>query len=92
MVDVVSISMSNEIAVVTIDSPPVNAMAQDVRAGLKRAFVELRMRNDIRAIVIGCKGWTFVAGADIKEFDSGIAPPGYHEVLGLIEDSGKSVV
>ena len=92
MAEVVSVSVSERIALVSIDNPPVNALAQNVRAGLKQAFVELRTRPDVKAIVIGCKGRTFVAGADIGEFDSGIAAPGYYEVLGLIEDSACPVV
>ena len=92
MTEVVSVAISDSIAVVTIDSPPVNAMAQPVRAGLKQAFAGLRERKDVKAVVIGCKGRTFVAGADIGEFDSGIAPPGYHEVLALIEDCAQPVV
>ncbi len=92
MAEAVSLTLSDNIAVVTIDSPPVNAMAQNVRAGLKRAFVELQARKDVKAVVIACKGRTFVAGADIGEFDSGIAPPGYYEVLGLIEDCAVPVV
>jgi len=92
MAEAVSIAMSGDIAVVTIDSPPVNAMDQKVRAGLKQAFVDLRTRQDVKAVVLGCKGKTFVAGADIKEFDSGIAAPGYYEVLGLIEDCAQPVV
>ena len=92
MAQAVNLSISEHIAVVTIDSPPVNAMAQNVRAGLKQAFVELQTRKDVKAVVIGCKGRTFVAGADIGEFDSGIAPPGYHEVLGLIEGCACPVV
>jgi 3-hydroxyacyl-CoA dehydrogenase len=88
----VSYSVTGDIAVVMIDSPPVNAVNQSVRAGLKRAFGELRENPAIKAIVLGCAGKTFVAGADIKEFDTGIAPPGYHEVLRLIEDSPVPVV
>ena len=92
MAEIVSITMTDNIAVVTIDNPPVNALAQSLRAGLKQAFVELRARPGVNAIVIGCKGRTFIAGADINEFDSGIAAPGYYEVLGLIEDSPCPVV
>jgi 3-hydroxyacyl-CoA dehydrogenase len=88
----VTFSVDGEVAVVMIDSPPVNAVNQGVRAGLKRVFTELHGRGGIRAIVLGCAGKTFVAGADIKEFDTGIAPPGYHEVLRLIEDSPVPVV
>ena len=92
MSDAVSYSTSGDIAVVIIDSPPVNAVNQAVRAGLKRVFSELRGKPDVKAIVLGCAGKTFVAGADIKEFDTGIAEPGYHEVLRLIEDSPVPVI
>jgi len=92
MADAVSVSITDSIAVVTIDSPPVNAMAQNVRAGLKQAFDGLRGNQNVKAVVIGCKGRTFVAGADIGEFDSGIAPPGYHEVLRAIEECACPVV
>ena len=89
---VVTYSIDGDIAVVMIDSPPVNAVNQAVRAGLKQTFSELRDKSGIRAIVLGCVGKTFVAGADLKEFDTGIAAPGYHEVTRLIEDSRVPVV
>ncbi|MCK9386760.1 MAG: 3-hydroxyacyl-CoA dehydrogenase NAD-binding domain-containing protein [Nevskia sp.] len=69
-----------------------NAVNQAVRAGLKRVFTELRGKSEIKAIVLACAGRTFIAGADIKEFDTGIAAPGYHEVLRLIEDSPVPVI
>jgi 3-hydroxyacyl-CoA dehydrogenase len=90
--EAVSYSTAGEIATVIIDSPPVNAVNQGVRAGLKRVFTELRDKPGVKAVVLGCAGKTFVAGADIKEFDTGIAAPGYHEVLRLIEDSPVPVV
>ena len=92
MSEAVSFSMAGDVAVVIIDSPPVNAVNQGVRAGLKRVFTELPGQPTVKAIVLGCAGKTFVAGADIREFDTGIAPPGYHEVLRLIEDSPVPVV
>jgi 3-hydroxyacyl-CoA dehydrogenase len=92
MGEVVSTWLSDGIAVVRVDKPPVNAMDQSVRAGLKRAFSELRAKPDVKAIVLVCAGRTFIAGADIKEFDTGIAEPGYHEVFRLIEDSPVPVI
>ncbi|MBI5909937.1 MAG: enoyl-CoA hydratase/isomerase family protein [Betaproteobacteria bacterium] len=92
MGEVVSTGLSDDIAVVRVDKPPVNAMDQSVRAGLKRAFSELRANPDIKAIVLACAGRTFIAGADIKEFDTGIDEPGYHEVFRLIEDSPVPVI
>ena len=92
MGEIVSYAIVDGIAVVRIDNPPVNAMEQKVRAGLKAAFTELKSKKDVTAIVLGCEGRTFVAGADIKEFDTGIGEPGFHEVFRLIEDSKVPVV
>ena len=92
MSEAVAVSYRDGVALATIDRPPVNAVDQVVRAGLEHAFAELRARKDVEAIVVGCAGRTFVAGADIKEFDTGIAPPAYHDVFRLIEDSPVPVV
>ncbi len=92
MGEIVTYSLEDGVAVVRIDNPPVNAMDRGVRAGLDKAFTELKSRPDVRAIVVGCAGRTFVAGADIKEFDAGIAEPGFHKVLRLIEDSACPVI
>jgi 3-hydroxyacyl-CoA dehydrogenase len=92
MSEVVSTSLVGDIAMVRVDKPPVNAMDQSVRAGLYRAFSELRKDAGIRAIIVFCAGRTFVAGADIKEFESGIGEPGYHQLFRLIEDSPVPVI
>jgi len=92
MSQVVGTSVRDGIALVRVDKPPVNAMDQSVRAGLKQAFGELRGKPEVKAIVLACAGRTFIAGADIKEFDTGIADPGFHEVLRLIEDSAVPVI
>jgi len=92
MDDVVRTEREGEIAVVSIDAPPVNAISQAVRAGLLRAFAALREQKEVKAIVLRCAGKTFVAGADIKEFDSGIGAPGHQEVYRLIEDSPVPVI
>jgi len=92
MGQVVGTSVRDGIALVRVDKPPVNAMDQSVRAGLKQAFGELRGKPEVKAIVLACAGRTFIAGADIKEFDTGIADPGFHEVLRMIEDSSVPVI
>ena len=92
MSEAVEVTVNDGIAVVMVDRPPVNAIDRAVRQGLDRVFSELRGRSDVKAIVLGCAGQTFIAGADIKEFDTGIGPPGYHEVFRLIEDSPVPVV
>jgi len=92
MSEVVSYAIDGEIALVTIDSPPVNTLSREVRAGLKRAFEALRGNPAVKAIVLACAGKTFLSGGDMREFETGVQEPGYHEVLRLIEDSAVPVV
>lgn len=92
MSEVVNVSMQDDIAVVTVDSPPVNTLSREVRAGLKAAFESLRGNAAVRGVVLACAGRTFLSGGDMREFETGILEPGYHEVLRLIEDSPVLVV
>jgi 3-hydroxyacyl-CoA dehydrogenase len=92
MSEVVSIAMQGEVAVVTVDSPPVNTLSREVRAGLKAAFESLRGKPDVKAVVLACAGKTFLSGGDMREFETGVQEPGYHEVLRLIEDTTVPVV
>jgi enoyl-CoA hydratase len=55
------------VAVVTLDRPPVNALSRDVRVQLINAFDALEADADVRAIVLTARGKVFCAGADIKE-------------------------
>ena len=72
---VADLSIEGEVAVITINSPPVNALSQPVREGLKRAVEEAEANGAVKAIVIICDGRTFIAGADISEFGKPPAPP-----------------
>ncbi|TAJ74199.1 MAG: 3-hydroxyacyl-CoA dehydrogenase [Sphingobium sp.] len=63
----VQVEFEGEIAVVTIDYPPVNALSRAVRDGLGDALAQVT-RGAARAVVLACAGRTFVAGADITEF------------------------
>ncbi len=92
MAEVVNTSVTGRIAIVRVDNPPVNVLDGNVRAGLKRAFGELRNNHEIEAVILACTGRTFIAGADIKEFDTGVGEPSYHEVFRLIEDSSVPVI
>jgi enoyl-CoA hydratase len=55
------------VAIVTLDRPPVNALSREVRGALIAAFDALEADVDVRAIVLTAKGKVFCAGADIKE-------------------------
>ena len=80
------------IAVLTVNNPPVNALSQHVRQGLRDGIKQAGADPAVGAIVIVCAGRTFIAGADITEFGKPPKEPGFHEVLDLIEQSPKPVV
>lgn len=91
MSNVVSYELQGNIGVITVDSPPVNALSQGVRAGILSA-VEEAQKDASEAIVLQCAGRTFIAGADITEFGKPPMEPGLHTVLSAIENSSKPVV
>ncbi|EAR52101.1 3-hydroxyacyl-CoA dehydrogenase [Oceanicola granulosus HTCC2516] len=80
----VSVRREGAVAVVTIDNPPVNATSQAVRAGLLDAVAACD-GMDVTKVVLACAGRTFVAGADVREFDKPPAPPHLPDVLAAIE-------
>jgi 3-hydroxyacyl-CoA dehydrogenase len=64
----VQVSNDGDIAVITIDNPPVNAISSAVREGIAEAIETIAADNHVKAAVLIGAGKTFVAGADIKEF------------------------
>ena len=71
----VSIQREGEIAIVTVDNPPVNALGQALRQSLWDAVGTLDADASVRAVVLICAGRTFIAGADVTEFGKPPVPP-----------------
>ena len=92
MNSVVDLSIEGEVALVTINSPPVNALSQAVREGLKRGVEAAEANGAVKAIVIICDGRTFIAGADISEFGKPPSPPSLQEALDAMENASKPVI
>src|SRR5690348_13087795 len=88
----VDLRRDSEIAVVTADNPPVNALKHEVRAGLAQALMQARDDGAVKAVVIACAGRTFFAGADITEFGKPPQAPSLHDVIAAIESMPKPVV
>ena len=84
--------MHGDIAVALVDRPPVNAIDAGVRAGLLSAATRAVSDPAINALVIACRGRTFMSGADLSELGSTIPPPAYADVLYAIESCAKPVV
>jgi 3-hydroxyacyl-CoA dehydrogenase len=88
----VSMRADGDVAVITIDNPPVNAMKHAVRVGLLDLLSRATGDRDISAVVIACAGRTFVAGADITEFGQPPRQPTAIAIIEAIEASRKPVV
>ena len=78
-----------DVALVTIENPPVNAISQKVRQGLLDAVEFCEQDPEIKSVLLSCAGRTFVAGADIKEFGKPAQEPLLPDVLLAIENSSK---
>ena len=87
----VSYSIRDKIGVISVDSPPVNALSQRVREGILDA-VRKAQKDKSEAVVLCCKGRTFIAGADITEFGKPPLEPGLSEVLSAMENSSKPII
>jgi 3-hydroxyacyl-CoA dehydrogenase len=97
MSDLVQLTRHGEIAAITIDNPPVNALSPGVPEGIAAALTEIESDPSTKAAVMIGAGRTFVAGADIKEFGkvtSGQAArgEGFKPLLLRIEDFPKPIV
>jgi 3-hydroxyacyl-CoA dehydrogenase len=88
---VTDLSHDGEVAVITLNSPPVNALSAKVREGLFEGF-KAANASDAKAIVLICEGRTFIAGADITEFGGAMSGPSLFEVEDVIEGSSKPVI
>jgi 3-hydroxyacyl-CoA dehydrogenase len=92
MSELVSLRADGDVAVITIDNPPVNAMKYEVRAGLLDLISRAAGDPNISAAVIACAGRTFVAGADITEFGQPPRQPTAIAVIEAIEACPKPVI
>ena len=89
---VTDLSRAGEIAVVTINSPPVNALSADVRNGLRDGVAKAAAAPEVKAIVVICAGRTFIAGADIAEFGKPPRGATLLELQGVLEGGPKPII
>src|SRR5579862_3928928 len=97
MNDLIQLTKDGDIAIITINNPPVNAISPGVPEGISEAIDQINKDSTVIAAVVIGGGRTFIAGADIKEFTkmtSGKAKtgPGLLPLLLKIENSSKPVV
>lgn len=91
MSSVVSYCVQENVGVITVDNPPVNALSHAVRAGMASAL-ETAQHDETAAIVLICAGRTFIAGADITEFGKPPMDPSLPELLDLLDNHPKLTI
>ena len=92
LTSMVDYNVEEGVAVLTLNNPPVNALSQGVRQGLKDGVEKALADDSAQAILVFCEGRTFIAGADISEFSSGPMEPNFHAVLSTMDGSPKPIV
>ena len=97
MSELVQLTQQADVAIITINNPPVNALSPGVPEGIARALRQAEGNEGTAAVVVIGAGRTFVAGADIRDFQritSGEAPrtESLLALLPAIEASPKPVV
>jgi 3-hydroxyacyl-CoA dehydrogenase len=88
----VSLRRDGNIAIITIDNPPVNALRHGVRKGIQDCVIQARDDAAVEAIILTGAGRTFVAGADITEFGKPPQAPSLIEVIATIDEVKKPTI
>ena len=90
----VSSTVHGEVAVVTMNKPPVNGLGAELRAGIAAALDEANADTDVKAIVLTGTAKAFSGGADVTEFGTpkSLAEPNLRVVIALLENNPKPVV
>jgi len=92
MSKLVTVTRYDDVAVVVLNNPPVNALSHAVRLELSASLKELFAATDVEAIVIACDGRTFIAGADIREFGKPPLAPDLPELIEFLDTAPKATI
>ncbi len=87
---VTDLTFDGEIAVITLNSPPVNALSEMMREGLIAALRQAEA--GAKATLLLCAGRTFIAGADISEFDKVLTGASLRDVQNAMDAAKNPIV
>jgi 3-hydroxyacyl-CoA dehydrogenase len=89
---VTDLTVDNGVAVLTLNSPPVNALSSPVREGIVNGIAAALGDTSVKAVVLICEGKTFIAGADISEFGKPPKGPSLFDALSAVENATVPVI
>ena len=73
MSQLVNLTLHDDVAVITLANPPVNALTEEVHQGIQAAIRTAAADPDVRAVVLVGAGSTFCGGVDLREIQQIIA-------------------
>jgi enoyl-CoA hydratase len=88
---IVRLDVSDGVAVVTLDRPPVNALSREMRRRIVATFDEISARDDIRCAILTGNGKVFCAGADLKDRPDPETPGDFLEHNRITRETGNSI-
>ena len=84
--------VQENVAVLTVDNPPVNPLSDGVRTGLYECITKVEEDDSIDAVVLTGNGRAFIAGADISEFGGNVEGISLNDVFKKLEFCKKPIV
>ena len=84
--------VNDDVAVLTVDNPPVNPLSDGVRNGLYESLQKAEDDSSVKGVVLTGNGRAFIAGADISEFGGNVEGKSLNEVFQKLEFCKKPVV
>ena len=88
---IVNYTLKDDIGVISINNPPVNALSQALREGLQKTVTQAQ-QDSSKVLLLICQGRTFIAGADISEFGKAPQAPLLPDVMATLEASEKPII
>src|SRR6266851_2120803 len=88
----VTVTLDRDVAVISVNNPPVNTITTAVRKVLFAAIADVRTQSGIAAVVLVCEGSTFFSGADIGEFAGPPKEAEYRDLFRQLEQLPVPVV
>lgn len=92
MTETVHFDKIENIGIIKVNNPPVNALSFSVRSGLVNVLNKIILDSTIEAVVLIGEGRTFVAGADITEFGKPMQNPDLNSVIAHFENSDLPII
>ena len=84
--------VQENVAILTVDNPPVNPLSDGVRTGLYECITKVEENDSIDAVVLTGNGRAFIAGADISEFGGNVEGISLNDVFKKLEFCKKPIV